>query len=62
MITIDEALEVDNVAELIDDEALAEIGSLLKSQIEDDDESRSQWIEAQSDWLKQNQLATIQIC
>ena len=52
MIDIEDVFENDNVAELLDDEQLASIGSTLKDQIDNDEMSREGWIDSQDEWLK----------
>ncbi len=46
------ALEYVNIAEELTDETLAEVGSNLKQLVDDDDNSRQDWLEDQDEWLK----------
>lgn len=49
---IEDALQYDNIAELLDEEELDKLAEDLIVTIDADDDSRSEWINSQEDWLK----------
>ena len=49
---LDKALESINIADILDEQTLVEIGLNLSEMVEEDDDSRQEWLEDQDSWLK----------